>query len=131
MVSLDIVQEALYSIITSNNNIITKFREIYFTPNITNVEIPSLTIDIFNILEIDFYGYYKVNYDFILITQSNSQFLQLFDVLIKELNKQTFQYQNKLSLYLRYTGAYDDIFDTTQNRLITHTIWFIKVISLI
>lgn len=124
------VQKTVYEFLSNNTYITQNFSSIYMSPKF-EVENNSLMIDPIGIEEKEFYGFFILRYTFTIVASSRSKAFELLDILLKHIDRSYYINQNRtISIYLHYTGNYDEIFDTEQNRIIVSTVWILKAVFL-
>lgn len=130
MAMLDKIQEAVYTFLSTHPTISSLFRGVYSSPKVLP-ENDSLMIDLISVEEFEYYGYFIVSYIFGIVTDKRSKLLTLLDCLFQNVHKRYYRTSdNSLSLYFYYTGNYDEVLDTAQNRIINTTIWRIRAVKL-
>lgn len=126
MSALDKIQQTIYEFLVSKQEIAQNFSDIYTSPKIFPQN-DSLMIDLVNVEEVEYYGYFILTYVFGIVTDKRSKALFLLDCLLKHVNKQYYKNANKnVSVYFYYTGNYDEVLDTSQNRILITTLWRVR-----
>jgi hypothetical protein len=121
------IQKFVFTLISSNPTINSAFSHIYSSPSPEPINPDTLIVDLIDIKEVKFYGYFEVGFVFIIITSSRSKALQLFDILLQQLNIKTFiNSERTLSVYFQYNGTYDEILDTTANLIYINSLWNVR-----